>query len=398
MNRTEYLEKRQSLYAEAEQLIEAGNLDEANAKMQAITDLDTQFENESKAAANLRAMSQVPAPLKGIGEGEKFGTATNAEEEDIYNSIEYRRAFMNLMINGTPLPEKFRNEAGPSKTTDVSAAISPVVVKRIVDKMQVLGNVLPLVTKTAFPAGAVVPVSSVKAVASWVAEGATSEKQKLKLTQIDIKGYKLRCAVSMTLEASVMTLDVFETYFVDSVSKAMVWAQEEAFFNGTGSGQPKGVLKETVVDSQNVDIAVTEEPTYQTLTEAEGLLPAAYETNAVWNMTKRTFMKFMGMVDKDGQPVARVNYGLGGAPDRYLLGRRVVINEHMTSLGATLSGDTVVAFLFDWADYMYNTNYAMRVKQYEDDDTEDQIAKAVMIADGKAIDLHSLVTVTKKNA
>lgn len=398
MNRTEYLEKRQSLYAEAEQLIEAGNLEEANAKMQAITDLDTQFENESKAAANLRAMSQVPAPLKGIGEGEKFGTATNAEEEDIYNSIEYRRAFMNLMINGTPLPEKFRNEAGPSKTTDVSAAISPVVVKRIVDKMQVLGNVLPLVTHTAFPAGAVVPVSSIKAVASWVAEGATSEKQKLKLTQIDIKGYKLRCAVSMTLEASVMTLDVFETYFVDSVSKAMVWAQEEAFFNGTGSGQPKGILKETVVDSQNVDIAAAEEPTYQTLTEAEGLLPAAYEANAVWNMTKKTFMKFMGMVDKDGQPVARINYGLGGAPERYLLGRRVVINEHMTSLGASLSGDTVVAFLFDWLDYMYNTNYAMRVKQYEDDDTEDQIAKAVMIADGKAIDLHSLVTVTKKNA
>lgn len=398
MNRTEYLEKRQSLYAEAEQLIEAGNLDEANAKMQAITDLDTQFENESKAAANLRAMSQVPAPLKGIGEGEKFGTATNAEEEDIYNSIEYRRAFMNLMINGTPLPEKFRNEAGPSKTTDVSAAISPVVVKRIVDKMQVLGNVLPLVTHTAFPAGAVVPVSSIKAVASWVAEGATSEKQKLKLTQIDIKGYKLRCAVSMTLEASVMTLDVFETYFVDSVSKAMVWAQEEAFFNGTGSGQPKGILKETVVDSQNVDIAAAEEPTYQTLTEAEGLLPAAYEANAVWNMTKKTFMKFMGMVDKDGQPVARINYGLGGAPERYLLGRRVVINEHMTSIGASLSGDTVVAFLFDWLDYMYNTNYAMRVKQYEDDDTEDQIAKAVMVSDGKAIALHSLVTVTKKNA
>ena len=398
MNRTEYLEKRQSLYAEAEQLIEAGNIDEANAKMQAITDLDTQFENESKAAANLRAMSQIPAPLKGVGEGEKFGTDKNTEEEDIYNSIEYRRAFMNLMVNGTSLPEKFRNEAGPTKTTDVAAVISPVVVKRIVDKMQVRGNVLPLVTHTAFPAGISIPTSSVKAVATWVAEGGTSEKQKLGLDHIDIKGYKLKCAVSMTLETSVMTLDVFETYFVNSVSKAMVWAQEEAFFNGTGSGRPKGVLKETVVDSQNVDIAASEEPTYQTLTEAEGLLPAAYETNAVWNMTKRTFMKFMGMVDNDGQPVARVNYGLGGAPDRYLLGRRVVINEHMTSLGATLSGDTVVAFLFDWTDYMFNTNYAMRVKQYEDDDTEDQIAKAVMIADGKAIDLHSLVTVTKKNA
>ena len=395
MNRTEYLEKRQALYGEAEKLIEAGSLDEANEKMQAITALDEQFENESKAAANLRAMSQVPAPVVGIGAGEMTGAA---EPVDMYDTVEYRTAFMNLMVNGTPLPDKFKNAAGPTKTTDTPAVISPIVVNRIVEKMQLLGNILPLVTHTAFPAGVTVPTSSVKAVATWVAEGGTSDKQKLTLSQIDIKGYKLRCAVSMTLEAATMTLDVFETFFVDSVSKAMVWAQEEAFFNGTGSGQPKGVLKETAPDGQNIDIAAAKEPTYQTLVDAEGALPAAYEANAVWNMTKKTFMKFMGMVDADGQPIARINYGLGGAPERYLLGRRVVINEHMTSLGATLSAPTVVAFLFDWGDYMFNTNYAMRVKQYEDDDTEDQIAKAVMIADGKAINLQSLVTITKKNA
>ncbi len=395
MNRTEYLEKRQALYGEAEKLIEAGSLDEANEKMQAITALDEQFENESKAAANLRAMSQVPAPVVGIGAGEMTGAA---EPVDMYDTVEYRTAFMNLMVNGTPLPDKFKNAAGPTKTTDTAAVISPIVVNRIVEKMQLLGNILPLVTHTAFPAGVTVPTSSVKAVATWVAEGGTSDKQKLTLSQIDIKGYKLRCAVSMTLEAATMTLDVFETFFVDSVSKAMVWAQEEAFFNGTGSGQPKGVLKEAAPDGQNIDIAAAKEPTYQTLVDAEGALPAAYEANAVWNMTKKTFMKFMGMVDADGQPIARINYGLGGAPERYLLGRRVVINEHMTSLGATLSAPTVVAFLFDWGDYMFNTNYAMRVKQYEDDDTEDQIAKAVMIADGKAINLQSLVTITKKNA
>ncbi len=395
MNRTEYLEKRQSLYGEAEKLIEAGSLDEANEKMQAITALDEQFENESKAAANLKAMSQVPAPVAGIGAGEMTGAA---EPVNLYDTVEYRTAFMNLMVNGTPLPDKFKNAAGPTKTTDVAAVISPTIVNRIVEKMQLLGNILPLVTHTAFPAGVTVPTSSVKAVATWVAEGGTSDKQKLTLGQIDIKGYKLRCAVSMTLEAATMTLDVFETFFVDSVSRAMVWAQEETFFNGTGSGQPKGVLKETAPDGQNIDIAAAKEPTYQTLVDAEGALPAAYETNAVWNMTKKTFMKFMGMVDADGQPIARINYGLGSAPERYLLGRRVVINEHMTSLGATLSAPTVVAFLFDWEDYMFNTNYAMRVKQYEDDDTEDQIAKAVMIADGKAINLQSLVTITKKNA
>lgn len=395
MNRTEYLEKRQTLYGEAEKLIEAGSLDEANEKMQAITALDEQFENESKAAANLKAMSQVPAPVAGIGVGEMTGAA---EPVDMYATVEYRTAFMDLMVNGVPLPSKFKNEAGPTKTTDTAAVIPTIIANRIVEKMRLLGNLLPLVTQTAFPPGLRVPTSSIKAVATWVTEGGTSEKQKLPLEYIDIKGFKLRCAVSMTLETDTMTLETFETFFVNSVSKAMVWAQEEAFFNGTGAGQPKGVLKETALDGQNIDIAAAKDPTYQTLVDAEGALPASYEANAVWNMTKKTFMKFMGMVDADGQPIARVNYGLGSTPERYLLGRRVVINEHMTSLGTTLSTPTVVAFLFDWEDYMFNTNYAMRVKQYEDDDTEDQIAKAIMIADGKVINLQSLVTITKKNA
>ena len=129
---------------------------------------------------------------------------------------------------------------------------------------------------------------------------------------------------------------------------------------------------------------------------AEAALPLAYENGAVWNMTKKTFMKYVGMVDGNGQPIARVNYGINGKPERTLLGRKVVLNEYMTSIDATLSADTVVAFLFDWSDYMLNTNYAMRVKSYEDNDTEDQITKAVMICDGKAIDVNSLVTVTKK--
>ncbi len=175
-------------------------------------------------------------------------------------------------------------------------------------------------------------------------------------------------------------------------------AQEKSFINGSGSGQPKGILLETVASGQNIDLAASADPTYQTLVDAEAALPLAYENGAVWNMTKKTFMKFIGMVDTNKQPIARVSYGIDGKPERTLLGRRVVLNDYMTSLGATITKDTVVAFLFDWSDYMFNTNYNMVVKSYEDNDTEDQVTKAVMICDGKAIDINSLVTITKKNA
>ena len=40
----------------------------------------------------------------------------------------------------------------------------------------------------------------------------------------------------------------------------------------------------------------------------------------------------------------------------------------------------------------------MTIKQYEDNDTEDKITKAVMLVDGKVVDKNSLVTLTKKSA
>lgn len=399
MNREQYEARRKNLMDEAQTLLNQGKTEEAEDKMNEVKDLDAEFDRIAQAQANLDALNNEPkpaAPFGAVGGKVDFGTPVESDPKDVYDSVEYRKAFMNHVLNGAPIPGKFTNEDAVTKTTDIGAVISPTVINRIIEKMEASGMILPLVTRTAYPAGATVPTSSVKPVATWVAEGGTSDKQKKTTGQIDIKGYKLRCAISMTLEASVMSLQIFETVFVNNVAEAMVKAQEKAFINGSGSGQPKGVLKETVPDGQNVDIAADADPDYQTLIDAEAALPLAYENGAVWNMTKKTFMKYVGMVDSNGQPIARVNHGISGRPERTLLSRRVVLNEYMTSLGATIKADTVVAFLFDWSDYMFNTNYAMRVRTYEDNDTEDQITKAVMICDGKAIDVNSLVTVTKK--
>ena len=398
MTRTEYETKRKTLINEAETLIGEGKVEEANRMMDNVTELDQNFEAAAKATANLKALAQPPVPLAGVGEGAVFNPCNQAETEDMYDSIEYRKAFMNYVLNGTSIPAKFVNSAATTKTTDVGSVISPTVLNRIVEKMETTGIILPLVTKTAFAAGVTVPTSSVKPEATWVAEGGTSDTQKKTTGQIDIKGYKLRCAISMTLETSVMSLQVFETVFVNSVSEAMVKAQEKSFINGSGSGQPKGILLETVASGQNIDLAASADPTYQTLVDAEAALPLAYENGAVWNMTKKTFMKFIGMVDANKQPIARVNYGIDGKPERTLLGRRVVLNDYMTSLGATITKDTVVAYLFERSHNMVNTKDKMVVKSKEDNDTDDQVTKAVMICDGKAIDINSLVTITKKNA
>lgn len=178
MTRTEYETKRKTLINEAETLIGEGKVEEANKMMDNVTELDQNFEAAAKAAANLKALAHPPVPLAGVGEGATFNSCNQAEAEDMYDSIEYRKAFMNYVLNGTTIPTKFVNAAATTKTTDVGSVISPTVLNRIVEKMETTGTILPLVTKTAFAAGVTVPTSSVKPEATWVAEGAGSDTQK----------------------------------------------------------------------------------------------------------------------------------------------------------------------------------------------------------------------------
>jgi len=194
-----------------------------------------------------------------------------------------------------------------------------------------------------------------------------------------------------------MAISAFENAFVKNVTDAMVKKIEATIVSDAdGTASPKGILAETVATGQNVDIvADTGALEYSTLVDTEALLPLAYESGAVWFMTKKTFMGFIGMT-VDSQPVARVNYGLAGVPERTLLGRKVILNDYMDSFALDVVSDTIVAFLFNPADYAINTVYNMGVQRKQDWETDDMLTKAVMILDGKVVDKNSLVTVTKK--
>ena len=118
-------------------------------------------------------------------------------------------------------------------------------------------------------------------------------------------------------------------------------------------------------------------------------------------MTKNTFINnVIGMLDGDGKPIMRELIGVNGKPTYYILGREVLIADegYMPSYADSVSSDTVFAFIFRWADYVGNTNYNVTVREYIDEATDDRIKKAIMLYDGKAVDVSSLVTLTKKKS
>ena len=325
-----------------------------------------------------------PTP-SGTAEGNK------AEPEDIYSTPEYRRAFKDYVTRKKDIPAEFRADE-TTKTTDVGAVIPTVVLNKIIDKLQAVGMILPLVTNTAYRGGMAIPKSSVKPVATWVAEGSGSDKQKKAVGSVTFAYHKLRCAVAVSMEVDTMSIPAFEAVLVENVVEAMTKALEQAIISGTGTGQPKGILTETPLTGQSITSAT---PDYDDLIEAEAKLPLEYESDAVWCMSKQTFMKYYGLKDDAGQPIGRINYGIAGKPERSLLGRPVVSCNYVQSFTTTLAAGAVYAFLFNFKDYILNTNYAMGIKRYEDNENDDQVTRAVMLADGKAVDVGSLVTIKK---
>ena len=401
MTKSEYEAKRQNLIDDAQKLIDEGKVDEANKIMDKVESLEAEYEAAAKAQANLNALS---TPKKSNFMETAMEGANNAmstpivTKENIYGSVEYRTAFMKNVLAGEAMPAEFRNANANTKTGDVAVVIPTTTMQRIVEKLEEHGQIYALVTKTNYKGGLSIPTSSAKPTASWVAEGAGSDKQKKSTGSITFSYYKLRCAISMSLEVETVSLDFFETVFVNQVTEAMIAAIDQAIIKGTGSGQPKGILKETVADGQNVDITKTGSITYKTLWDMKKKVPSGYRNAVKWFMNYSTFCDIMALTDTAGQPIARINYGLEGGAQASILGTPVVFSDDIDAYTDTVTNDTVVAFLFNPADYILNTNLSMTIKQYEDNDTEDKITKAVMLVDGKVVDKNSLVTLTKKSA
>ena len=401
MNRMQEIEARLAAIA--------GEIENRGAELTA--EQLTAFENEvntlkQERAALIAANEQRSNLLTSIAEGRQGASVVrtfpspaaaggeNRDNVDVHDTLEYRRAFMAYALRGTEIPAEFRTSE-VTKTSDVGAVIPTTVLNKIVEKMEAVGMILPLVTRTAYKGGVTIPTSSAKPTASWVNEGAGSDTQKKATGSITFAYHKLRCAVAVSLETDTMALSAFEATLINNVVEAMTKAVEQAIISGSGSGQPTGILHETPVTGQAIE-SVT--PSYTDLVNAEAALPQAYENGAVWCMSKKTFMQYAGMVDEVGQPIGKVNYGIGGKPERVLLGRPVICCDYVTSYVSTLTAATVFAFMFNFKDYVLNTNLNMTVKKYEDNDTDDMVTKAIMLVDGKVVDKNSLVTIKKKDA
>lgn len=327
-----------------------------------------------------------------------MGAQTRGEETDPYDTLEYRKAFMEFACRNVPIPAEIRENV-VTTTGDTGAVIPTTILKEIIQKLESYGNVYALVRKLNIQGGVAIPISDLKPVANWIGEDKASDDQKLSAKDsIVFSYYGIECKIAQSLLANVTTLDAFQQLFVPLATEAIVKGIEIAIFNGDGSGKPLGITKDERVPESNIITLSPEElkdwAAWHTKVKAK--MKKAYRKGTFF-MNQATFDGYIdGMTDKNGQPVGRTNYGINGEETYRFMGKDVetVEDECIAAFDDAAEGD-VVAVFFKPTDYAVNSNMQLIVVKWTDHDNNKLKNKAIMICDGKLVDANGVLIIKK---
>ena len=130
------------------------------------------------------------------------------------------------------------------------------------------------------------------------------------LIKVTLTGYNINAFLSIGADLESMALSAFEDWIVRKLSEAIAYKIEYYIINGDGNSAPQGIERYAtwdVSDGTAVDwtggtsgdkLAVDD------LDKAIGLLPAAYDRESKFLMSKKTFYtNVIGLQDENNLPV-----------------------------------------------------------------------------------------------
>lgn len=327
-----------------------------------------------------------------------MGDQSRGAETDIYDTVEYRTAFMEHVCRNVPIPAEYRADA-TTTTGEAGAVIPTTMLKEIIQKLESYGNVYALVRKLNIQGGVSIPISDLKPVANWIGEEAASDDQKLTAKNSIVFSYfGIECKIAQTLLANVVTIDAFQQLFVPLATEAIVKGVEIAIFNGDGANKPLGVLNDPRVPEDNV---ITMSPgEFKSWdgwhVKVKAKMKKAYRKGTFF-MNQATFDGYIdGMTDNNGQPVGRTNYGINGEETYRFMGKDVepVEDECLPAYDDAAEGDVVGVFMKP-TDYAVNSNMQLVVVKWTDHDSNKIKNKAIMVVDGKLVDANGVLIIKK---
>lgn len=388
-------------------LIQAETVEERTSINEAMNNLDTEIRATEEQIRNLEASEQrgqqgqsgTPEFNPLASYGMRGMNPTNNEETDPYDTVEYRTNFMNFVCRNVPIPPMQTRENQITMTTDTGAVIPKTILNEIITKLEKRGGIYAKIRKLNVQGGVEIPILSLKPTATWITEGKGAESQKLTANdKVSFNYYGLEVKISQSLLVNVTTLAQFQALFVPLAVEGIVKAIEIGTFTGTGSGQMLGILNDKRVTAKQTITLTPEEFTSWEAWKKKvfAKIPLAYRTGDFY-MGAGTFDGYIdGMVDKNGQPIGRTNYGITEGTQYRFGGKPVEETEEdvIKSYDTASTGDVVAVFV-NLNDYAINSNLQMKADKWEDKDTHEIKNNCLMILDGKLIDPNGVLIIKK---
>ena len=180
------------------------------------------------------------------------------------------------------------------------------------------------------------------------AEQKTSSKATFR--QIELTLHKIVGITRVSDEMIEDSPQSIETLITQLFGQAVGWQEDDDFMNGTGIGQPLGVINAPCMIAQAAEpVQAADTVIAQNIVNMWSRLHTMSHRNAVWmcNPTVLPQLYLMGIaVGTGGSVVFTPAGGLSASPYASLMGRPLIPTEHLPTLGD--AGDIILA---DWTQY-----------------------------------------------
>ena len=215
--------------------------------------------------------------------------------------------------------------------------------KRLIDVLTEENIMRTLGTRITTSGEHKINIAATKPAASWIEEGGALTFGDATFDQKNLDAHKLHVAIKVTEELLYDNAFNLENYIITQFGKSIGNAEEDAFLNGTGTGQPTGLFHATKGGSYAVQLANTTIKTDDILNLIYAL-KRPYRKNASFIMNDATLAELRKLKDNNQAYIWQPSYQ-AGEPDR-LCGYEVHTSPYCPTLAA---GKPAIAF----GDYSY---------------------------------------------
>ena len=376
--------------------------DEVRSINSQLAELDEDMEEIREALKSFEERQMPPAESKVIN-GNFLGEGKKEEREDVADSMEYRKAFMNYVMRGTAIPAEFRNGDAIS-TTETSVAIPMTIMNEVINTVRErYGNLYSKVRKMSVKGGVEIPIGSLKASFRWISESTVSARQKLDaLGKISFGYYEAEIRIAQTFLSQLLTLSAFEAEITRVIAEAYLEAMDYGIVNGTGNGQMTGILNDPRITNvvTMTSTQISDWKSWRTRFFAK--LPLGYRSGEFIFPVSTVDSYLETMSDANDNPIFRqatglvVNDGDAVNPNGTFFGRAIsLVEPDIIPDFDTASAGDVIGIYWSPREYAINENFGFNMMRYFDQETNEWVDKAIVVVDGKVLNPNGFVLIKK---